>query len=295
MRYPSSLRSPFRYKGSHVSGQRPRRRGRDSLGPHGRGLDQLGARAALRARANRAPPLGGGAGSRGGRGEAGQGRRLGPLLHRHRLHRRGDGRPVGYGAGAGGRGGGRDRGGGDHPPRPRGGAPAPRAGHGEPGRRRSADARGLHLHRHPRHRRSLRQPLLAGRRAATGGRHGNGARAARGRRAAGRAGRTGRTGSDRQRHPALRPGLHHPPGRRAAAPGRRARATGRARRRPRPLGGLRPSLHPAGADSLLGAHPGRAAPARPGGGLRPRRPDRRTPPCGWPAGSGAAFRRRFRR
>ena len=36
--------------------------------------------------------------------------------------------------------------------------PAARAGHGEPGRRRSADPRRLHLHRHARHRWSLRQP-----------------------------------------------------------------------------------------------------------------------------------------
>ena len=94
-----------------------------------------------------------------------------------------------------------------------------RAGDGEPRRHRPPDDRRRDLDRHPRHRRQAAQHLRPGRGDRAGPRRRQRPRAERGDRAgaaAGGAGRGRRARRDLRGDPALRPGLHPRPGRRAA-------------------------------------------------------------------------------
>ena len=158
-----------------------------------------------------------------------------------------------------------------HPARPRRGAARPRPRDGEPGRRGSADAGGSDRHRHPRHRRSLREPLLPGHGRAPGDRRGRVGGPPRGRRAARRPREPRRARGDRGGHAPLRALLHHSPHRRATPARRRAPAAGRAGGLARPLGGVRDALHAPRAHAHLRADRRGASAARPRGGLRPRR------------------------
>ena len=180
-----------------------------------------GGRAATDPRgADRSRQAGGGSGPHGPR------RRLGPLLHRGRAHRRSDDpdrgaepRPRRRPRLRPGQGGG-----GDHPAGPQRGAVGARPGDGEPRRHRPPDPRRGDLDRDPRHRRRVPEPLGPGRgaRAGAGRRErARGLRADRSRRLSSRPGGARGARGDLLGHPARRPRLH--PASRRLAPARSRR------------------------------------------------------------------------
>ena len=180
------------------------------------------------------------------RGPSGARRRLRPLVHRHRLHRRGDAAARRHEPRARRR---RRRAasskveGGHRAPRPQRGALRARAGAREPGRHRRADDRRRDLDRHARHRRALRQHLQPRSRrwswCPPTARCVECSRDSRPRDAARGARRRSAPRRDRHRDAALRAGVHAPPPRPPAAAGRDARAPRRAGRAQRPLRVLR--------------------------------------------------------